>query len=265
MRCAIDRLTFELVDDIALAAPGDSGWAARIPQQIGEELGPMLELWRLGHLPAALSRWLVVPDYANQLSKVTTMTDWFSSDGSQGVISVRSIMGDATNWHNFSIKAKNAAIAVGVPLPEAWQMIASLEEIYTNIIEHSERASSGLIAFVTRPNCFEYVVCDAGIGVHRSLRKNPLYASIPDSCTAIELALRDGISAKAEKGRGMGFRPILIGLANLSRMVRFRSGDGACNFSRQPDGSLLATTFQRAWIDGFFCSVRIDAHRFGGR
>ncbi|EXL08600.1 hypothetical protein BG46_03395 [Brucella anthropi] len=265
MRCAIDSLTFELVDDIALAAPGYSGWAARMPRQLGEELGPMLELWRLGHLPAALSQWLVAPDYAKQLSKVTTMTDWFSSDGSQGVIAVRSIMGDATNWQNFSIKAKNAAITIGVPQPEAWQLIASLEEIYTNTIEHSERADSGLVAYVARPNSFEYVVCDAGIGVQRSLRKNPHYAAIPDSCTALELALREGISAKAEQGRGMGFRPILVGLTNLSRMVRFRSGDGACIFSRQADGTLPATTLQRAWIDGFFCSVRIDACAHGGR
>lgn len=225
----------------------------------------MLELWRLGHLPAALSRWLVAPVYAKQLSKVATMADWFSSDGSQGVITIRSILRDATNWQNFSIKAKNSAIAIGVPQPEAWQLIASLEEIYTNTIEHSERADSGLVAYAARPSSFEYVVCDAGIGVQRSLRKNPRYAAIPDSSTALELALRDGISAKAEQGRGMGFRPILVGLANLSRIVRFRSGDGACIFTRQADGSLPATTMQRAWIDGFFCSVRLDAHAHGAR
>ncbi|MER9767921.1 hypothetical protein [Mesorhizobium sp. M0130] len=191
------------------------------------------------------------------------MTDWFRADGQQGVITVRSVVRNAMNWHDFSIRAKNAATSVGVGQQESWQLIASLEEIYTNTIEHSERADTGMVAYAARPGSFEYVVCDTGIGVLRSLRKNPLYAGVLDSCTALELALSEGVSAKAEQGRGMGFRPIFVGLANISRVVRFRSGDGARILSRQTDGTLPATTLQRAWIDGLFCSVKIDAQAPG--
>lgn len=259
MRCAIDSLSFELVDDIALAASNGSGWAARVPSLSGKDLGPMLELWRLGYLPGALDQWLKAPGYTDQLANAIAMTDWFSADGRQGVITVQSIVNNTMNWHNFSIKAKNAAVSLGVPLPDSWQLLASLEEIYTNTIEHSERADTGLVAYVARPGAFEYVVCDAGVGVLGSLKKNRLYSEVSDSCTALELALSEGVSAKVEQGRGMGFRPILVGLANLSRIVRFRSGDGARILCRQVDGTLPATTQQRAWIDGMFCSVKIDA------
>lgn len=218
----------------------------------------MLELWRLGHLPSALTRWLDAPGYGDLLANVIAMTDWFSADGRQGMIAVRSIINDEMKWHNFSIKAKNAAIGVGVPQPDSWQLVASLKEIYTNTIEHSQRANTGLMAYVARPGAFEYVVCDAGVGVLQSLRANQIYADVADSCMALELALSEGVSSKAERGRGMGFRPLFVGLANLSRIVRFRSGDGARILSRQADGTLPATTLQRAWIDGFFCSVRID-------
>lgn len=223
-----------------------------------------MELWRLGHLQDALDKWLVAPRFQTQLGQIIRSANWFSADGTQGVITVSAIQKDSAAWHNFAIKAKNAGIGVGVPQPESWQLIASLEEIYTNVIEHSESIHTGIVAYAARPGSFEYVVCDAGIGVLGSLRKNPIYAAVPDAGAALELALSEGVSRKPEVGRGMGFRPIFVGLANISRSVRFRSGDYARTLARLSDGTLPASTLQRAWLNGLFCSVRLDASNKGG-
>lgn len=232
--------------------------ATRIPKMVGHELGPILELWRLGLLSSALDRWLDAPLYHLQLTKILSMTDWISSDGRQGVVSIQSIVNDEANWQKFYLTVREAAMIVGFSKNDAWKIIASIGEIYTNVIEHSEHPRTGLIAYAARPGNFEYVISDAGIGVLKSLQKNHRYATESNYCKALELALSEGVSAKVENGRGFGFRPLFIGLANLSRCIRFRSGDAARILSRQSNGTLPATSLQRAWINGFFCSVTID-------
>ena len=49
----------------------------------------------------------------------------------------------------------------------------------------------------------------------------------------------------AQSGRGTGFRPIFVGLANLAGMLRFRSGDHALVIDGQKIGDMSAVTAQK--------------------
>jgi hypothetical protein len=56
----------------------------------------------------------------------------------------------------------------------------------------------------------------------------PQHAALGDHSKALQSALTDGISRfGSDTGRGHGFRPIFLGLANLRGSLRFRSGDHA--------------------------------------
>ncbi|MFY9571740.1 MAG: hypothetical protein WAV20_10110 [Blastocatellia bacterium] len=73
---------------------------------------------------------------------------------------------------------------------------------------------------------FEYVVADSGIGVLRSLRKNPHYAYLSEHAQALHTALQDGESRYGHNvGRGLGFRDLVKNIANRNSFLRFRSGD----------------------------------------
>lgn len=100
------------------------------------------------------------------------------------------------------------------------------------------------------------IVADRGVGVLSSLKSNPAYAHLNDHGRAIELVLSEGISRYYdEEGHGFGFRPLFVGLANIARNLRFRSGDHAREIVRTPGGPLISRTYELAPLPGFFCSV----------
>ena len=181
---------------------------------------------------------------------------WFDGADTQGFVSVRHLMEDDLAWNDLSIRAKRAATGAGFSRDHAWQLMAAMEEIYSNVVEHSGRADTGYVAFAARKGTFEFVVGDRGIGVLASLRKNPAYADLADSGTALEFALSEGVSSKIEAGRGFGFRPIFVGLANISNHLRFRSGDYAHEMKRETASEIPAHTLQSPAFEGFFCAVQ---------
>ena len=129
--------------------------------------------------------------------------------------------------------------------------------MYSNIYEHSDAARTGLIAFMARSGSFEFVATDRGKGVLDSLRTCPQYTSLDDYGEALRLTLTDGISRHgAGTGRGKGFRPLFIGIANLNGSLRFRSGDHALVIDGRSPSLMTARLAEKPKISGFFASAK---------
>jgi anti-sigma regulatory factor (Ser/Thr protein kinase) len=258
VRSIIEALTFDLVDDICLGLQGGALTLAQIPLSSAQSLGPLFELIQIlgkrhcGEISPGIYQSLAAARAQNRSS-------WFQRNDNQGFVQVQRLNDDLLAWNDFSIRASRAAQAAGFTKDDSWKLAAAIGEIYGNVIDHSERIDSGYIAYATNGKTFEFVVGDGGIGVLSSLRKNPVYANLADSGTALEYALSEGVSRLQESGHGFGFQPILVGLANISTRVRFRSGDYGRELQRSADGTIPATTSQLARIEGLFCSVLCTA------
>jgi anti-sigma regulatory factor (Ser/Thr protein kinase) len=200
--------------------------------------------------------WLDAGRHGKLLGGLTNGGKWFHPSGGQGFVTVADIEMDYANWMDFAMRAKRAATESGFSGDQAGQFVAAMGELHSNIVEHSERRSTGYLVFDATPSRFEFVVADAGIGVLQSLRWHPHYSDLRDAGTALCLALSEGVSRfYGEKDRGRGFRPIFVGLANASKHLRFRSGDQGREIIQDGDGNLVATTRQRARLDGFVSCV----------
>lgn len=163
---------------------------------------------------------------------------------------------DDTPWVGFALAAQKAAAAAGFDRRIATQFAAALGEMVSNVHEHSGAPTSGIGAFMAQGDAFEFAVADSGVGVLESLRSCADYAGLADDGKALRLALTDGVSRfGAKSGRGGGFRPIFVGLANLSGMLRFRSGDHALVIDGQKIGDMSAVTAQKVRLPGFLASV----------
>ena len=125
----------------------------------------------------------------------------------------------------------------------------------SNIVDHSQRADTGLVGYRWSSTEFEYVVADSGIGVLSSLRKNSDYSNLADSGQALEIAIQEGESRHGRNvGHGGGFRHLLNNIANRNSYLRFRSGD----HNLVIDGTRIPVTWkiQRCQpLEGFVISV----------
>jgi hypothetical protein len=163
---------------------------------------------------------------------------------------------DDTPWVGFALAAQKAATAAGFHRLIAAQFAAALGEMVSNVHEHSGAPTSGIAAFMAQGDAFEFAVADSGIGVLESLRSCADYAGLADDGKALRLALTDGVSRfGAQSGRGAGFRPIFVGLANLGGALRFRSGDHALVIHGRKIGEMSTVTAQKVSLSGFLASV----------
>ncbi|ESZ61462.1 hypothetical protein NL532_23010 [Mesorhizobium sp. C120A] len=263
MRWKIETLTFDLVDDICLGLQSGTITEADLPTVNADGMGPLLELRHTQ--PNILSRdggslWLSADNYRELMSNMREADAWFEPrSGHQGFISVETLRRDELAWTGFVLRAKRAAISAGFSEDYGGKQMAAIGEFYANVIDHSGRIDSGYVVYSASPGRFEFVVADGGIGVLNSLRSNPAYAHLVDAGTALELALDEGVSRYyTEQGHGFGFRPLFVGLANISRYMRFRSDDHSRSLTRKADGSIDAQTSQLATTNGFFCCVVCD-------
>lgn len=136
------------------------------------------------------------------------------------------------------------------------QLVAAMRELESNIHEHSDAASTGVLAFRAVGGVFEFVAADLGVGVLTSLKKCADYSLLSDHGDALEVALKDGASRfGSNSNRGYGFRPIFIGLLNLRGALRFRSGDHALTMDGTSPNLATAQLAQKPLIKGFFASI----------
>jgi hypothetical protein len=257
-------LTFAALDGLAFAAarkrldalPSGTVYA-------GRALGPFLELTQLagaGLLPRpGDSPWLVPGAlHAFDTALRSGRKQWVCpATASAGFFRMGAEWSeDDTPWMGFQLAAQKAAAAKGFHRRIAAQFAAALGEMVSNVHEHSGAPASGVAAFMAQGDAFELAVADSGIGVLESLRSCADYAALTDDGKALRLALTDGVSRYgAQSGRGAGFRPIFVGLANLAGMLRFRSGDHAFVIDGQKIGDMSAVTAQKVRLPGFLASV----------
>lgn len=135
-------------------------------------------------------------------------------------------------------------------------LVGALNEMQSNVYEHSGRPASGVAAYRGSQGFFEFVVSDGGIGVLASLASCPDYADVTDQSEALRLMLTDGVSRHGKGGkRGTGFRLLFSGLANLGSNLRFRSGNQALTIRGTSPSTLPWKTSEKPQISGFSATV----------
>ena len=257
------EFTYSALDRVAFAASRGTPTDSDSFSFVATMLGPVLELTQL-----AAAGLLPQPGQAPWLSvdSLQAFETAFRSERHQWVCPLTHRMGflrtkgewnpDETPWISFGLSAQKAAIATGFHRRIAAQFVGAIGEMVSNIFEHSGKPETGVVAFRADSGNFEFVVSDKGRGVLESLRTCEEFSSLLDNGTALRLALSEGVSRHGRgSGHGNGFRPIFVGLANLSGTLRFRSGDHALIIEGRIINAISAKTAQKVAIPGFFASV----------
>jgi anti-sigma regulatory factor (Ser/Thr protein kinase) len=253
-------LNYDLVDDLCLFSGDINAISEKLLPMRAERLGPMLELLHIKPKEAEVlirSKAIDAYRFSSIVPKIFGDEMFFrhlNGSRSLGLSSVR-MLSEGPNWTKFAIDVKAATLASGFSAAAGSEIVAAVGEFFSNVMEHSESSETGYVAYSGEEGIFEFVVADSGIGVLQSLKSNPAFANLADSGRAIELAITEGISSSVEAGRGHGFRPVFVGLANISDELRFRSGDHGHMVQRAGTVGIDARTIQLANLKGFFCSV----------
>lgn len=164
---------------------------------------------------------------------------------------------DTLAWDLWTKHAENIGISLGLNRHLVAGLLGALLELQDNVYEHSGAPDSGVVAYAATSKSFEFVVADRGMGILRSLRRNPQFAAVTDSGRAIELAITEGVSRfPDESGRGQGFNQLFRALVGHNAELRFRSDDHALTLRPgRAVGSAASTLSQVAPLGGFAISV----------
>ena len=111
-------------------------------------------------------------------------------------------------------------------------------ELAYNAVQHSESAVGGygFIQFYESRQGRRFVcgVADGGIGIRRSLERNPaLRGLIPYDWVAIERATGEGVSGTGDRGRGVGLYGVAEDMRGRERQLIVHSGIGSLQFREQ--------------------------------
>lgn len=256
-------LTFDHVDGIAQAqAQGGLRQADVEGQFAGRELGPIMELQQLrasGVAPAWFveTRLQLQPSMRHLAARLDRQQNFTPRHGSAdcGVFHPAQPH-DENALTAFRLAGQKAAEAAGFSAATALKLSSVLIELADNVIDHSEAAQTGVIAFSWRPNVFEFAATDRGIGVLASLQKASRFRELASHARALQIATGDGGTRYPEgSGHGSGFRHIFLGLANHRGQLRFRSGDHSLELDGRSPELSSAGVIQKTSIDGFCISV----------
>lgn len=267
MKRSFSLFDFRTLDDIAFAAERGRLDEQVPPDRKAQDIGPILELFQLAEGKSLTSprfaRWLDLDCLRPFIERIEDGSRMWTCPRTRRIGFMRTtseFSNDDTIWIRFCLIVQQTAQSVGFSKGLAGQLTAALRELHSNIYEHSQAYKTGLVAFQARQGRFEFLVADRGIGILNSLRVCPDYGRLNDHGKALRLALTEGISRHgSECGRGYGFRPILIGLANLHGALRFRSGDHALLIDGQRPSLISAQVSQKPTIQGFLVSVTCKA------
>ena len=254
---------FRALDDLSFAAL-DGKWEDDFQQHRAMRLGPVLELAVIcqvvGLSPPTRASWLNVEALSDLLTApVNSSGLWIGGDGRRmGLLRLGRSKEDLATLL-IAQALQTAASDVGFGKVISGQLAAAMCELAGNIEEHSQNATSGVVAFHATDKRIEFVVTDRGVGVLESLRSSPRYDRLDDALDALELTLTEGISRFDVVGRGRGFRPIFVGLANQHGVLRFRSGDGLVAIDGRLGSGIHQRTARRVNSNGFFISVDVNA------
>jgi anti-sigma regulatory factor (Ser/Thr protein kinase) len=259
--------SFEAADDLLWQAV-----AGRLPTlgavTLGRSgrIGPLVELaMAMAALPDAYRAVTVGPPVFHQLTSALGegMISGAGARDRAGVFPLSRFDPDGDGpeglvWDQWAKHAENAAISAGLAKGLAAGLMGAVGELLENVVEHSGRPESGIVAYAASDGAFEVVVADAGRGVLASLRENPEFAGLSDSGTALRVAASDGASRHAQSsGHGYGIGQLFRALAHDAAELRFRSGDHALRlWGDAPSLTGHVELAQKAWLDGLAVSVR---------
>lgn len=235
-----------------------------IPPQLGDQIlrgsaiGPLIELTHLGCSANDDLRdvsWLDAGSLGPlHAAMAGSSQHWLQGDGRCGLIKAQGIV-DETTLRSFKIDAHKAALAAGFDRA-APLLVAAIGELVGNIVDHSQAVATGVVAFLGRPNSFEFVVADCGIGVLSSLHQSPDYLHLGDEGQALAAMVEPGVSRYDVKlGHGNGFRPIFERLADMQGQLRFRSGDHALTLDGRFGDRVARQVSQRPKLRGFLTAI----------
>lgn len=260
-------LDFSAVDELGFAAE-KRRLPDRPPDRNAAAIGPLVELLALGAcglIPIARwNDWLDLGALRSFGEALKSCAPRYGGAKGERIGLLRSPAADRSQAElvAFCHAAQVAAEAAGFTTAVARQLAACLGEMHSNIIEHSRAVETGVLAYSSSANLFELVVVDQGIGVLESLRACPDYAHLHDHGEALRLAQTEGVSRHGvNAGRGLGFRPLFVGLANLAGSLRFRSGNAALVIDGTNPATIPARLLQKPLMNGFLISVacRLEA------
>ena len=119
-------------------------------------------------------------------------------------------------------------------------------ELAMNAVQHagSSVGAYGLVQFYSSPRGERFVcgVADGGIGIRRSLEKNPaLRERLYYDWDAIELATRERVSGTLDKTRGIGLYGVAEDMRRAGRQLIIHSGIGSLQISEDMQSEALRT------------------------
>lgn len=255
-------LSFTELDGIGFAAERGR-FDPTITNLVADELGPVFELGLMAKSktlswPGPKS-WLAMNGLGSLISELSRRShQWVcSSSRASGIYRTYATPEEEDlKWVQFGVALQYAIVSAGFSRNVAAQLVGAIGEMQSNVYEHSQAPQTGIVAFRARSGTFEFVVCDSGIGVLQSLKSCADFEGIADHGHALQLTLADGVSRYGRNsGRGLGYRPLFTGLANLAGALRFRSGDYALSIEGDNPKDLPVTLGQKPQIKGFLISV----------
>jgi len=159
-------------------------------------------------------------------------------------------------WSAFRKRLQDAAERAGWPKRLAQGFTGAVDELVSNVFEHSQRPRTGMVGYRWYSGEFEYVVADAGEGVLGSLKRHSDYAELTDAGSALHTALSPGESRFGrESQRGQGFRQLFLSLADIGARLRFRSSDARLEISGEAASLTNARIASSVRFDGLLVSV----------
>ena len=255
----MEELSLRRLDEISLALFASSAYSAPAAQP--HQLTPFFEWYWLKSSGHKLDE-LVAQGRLSQLQAELRKRHsfWIAPAAlGAGFLRIRRDHTDVENiaWVSFRLAFNRAVRQAGFAKSVADQLTGVLQEMEDNIHCHSNRSRSGIVAYLTHPSVFEFVVMDRGQGVLASLRQAPEFSGLSDHGTALQLAIATGNSRFGTGvGRGWGFSEITLGIANQNALVRFRSGDHLLELDGTRN-AMKSRSAQRASGNGLLVAVQV--------
>ena len=252
-------LTLEALDDISrVLFAGANYTGGSLP---ATQLIPYLEwYWLASHHKLPPLRAQSAGLIAIQSAMNTGLAFSLADQPRAGFIRVRRASADHENpgWLAFLERFRRYGREAGLTAGFSDQLAGVAVEMEQNIHDHSGHASSGVVAFLSHKDVFEFVVLDFGSGVLDSLRTNEEFTNLSDHNAALLCAVGVRNSRYGTMtGRGFGFVDLMGAIANSRALIRLRSGDGLLAMDGTGTDRIPFEKAQRAVGQGFMIAVRV--------
>lgn len=151
--------------------------------------------------------------------------------------------------------------ASGIGAAQLYPLVTEVfAELANNAVQHSgsSMGAFGLVQFygAEAGQRFVCVVADGGIGIRRSLERNPqLRNRVPYDWVAIELATRERVSGSGDPTRGIGLYGVSEDMRKAGRQLIIHSGIGALTINEDVESEARRATL----FPGTIASVSITA------